>query len=252
MEKELCNALYRRVKEIAVKEFSDEALSDLLHGYLFVYSMVRVYPWLEEEFDDLWNIHERIREIGRRIQLLLQNRDSFVDKRAGFVVDLMDAYVLYSDLIFLDSALEIADEILIPHGSDRLILPCRTPNICRILCNYYYFTGEEEYAQLAKGLVTEALGEIRKKGIQEIISWWDALKAYENVVDVMQFSREDKEWFISEQKRYEASIVELERFELNELENMGRADELWWLARIFMLRMRRSFTDCIEGSFNGV
>lgn len=74
----------------------------------------------------------------------------------------MDAYLLYSDVKFLDTALDAAYEILIPKGSDKIVLPCRTPNICRLLCNCYYFTREEENIQLAKSLVTEILGLSKK------------------------------------------------------------------------------------------
>lgn len=239
MEKELCHALYQRVKEIAVKEFPKEALSDLLHGYLCVYSQVRVYPWLEEEFDNLWDIHERVREIGWRIQLLLQDHDIFVDKRTGFVTDLMDAYILYSDLNFLETALNVADEILIPQGSDKLVLPCRTPNICRMLCNCYYFTGEEEYALLARGLVMEALGVIRRDGMRELIPWLEALDAYGNIVDVMPLSQEDREWFAGERKRCEMSVKSREKLEIDELEKELNMNELCGLARVFVSRMKR-------------
>ena len=104
----------------------------------------KVLHFDDYSFDSLWDIHDRIREIARIIQELLKDKDLPVDTRAGYVVDLMDAYLLYSDVKFLDSALDVAYEILIPKGSDKIVLPCRTPNICRLLCNCYYFTGEDE------------------------------------------------------------------------------------------------------------
>ena len=157
MEKNLFREVYKQVCGLALKDCPPSSLSGLLHGYLSVYSMVRVYPWLEDEYGSLWDIHERIREIARVIQELLKDKDLPVDTRAGYVVDLMDAYLLYSDVKFLDTALDAAYEILIPKGSDKIVLPCRTPNICRLLCNCYYFTREEENIQLAKSLVTEIL-----------------------------------------------------------------------------------------------
>ena len=118
MEKDLFRKVYKQVSGLALKDCPSSSLSGLLHGYLSVYSMVRVYPWLEDEYGSLWDIHDRIREIARVIQELLKDRDLPVDTRAGYVVDLMDAYLLYSDMKFLDTALDAAYEILIPKGSD--------------------------------------------------------------------------------------------------------------------------------------
>ncbi len=175
MEKNLFREVYKQVCGLALKDCPPSSLSGLLHGYLSVYSMVRVYPWLEDDYGSLWDIHDRIREIARVIQELLKDKDLPVDTRAGYVVDLMDAYLLYSDMKFLDVALDAAYEILIPKGSDKIVLPCRTPNICRLLCNYYYFTGEDECALLVKGLVVEAMGKSSSFTSEEIITWWKAL-----------------------------------------------------------------------------
>ena len=68
--------------------------------------MVRVYPWLEESFGETYEIHERVREIARFIEPLAGNKKLPADVRAGYVVDLMDAYQLYSDLNFLNTALD--------------------------------------------------------------------------------------------------------------------------------------------------
>ena len=182
MEKNLFREVYKQVCGLALKDCPPSSLSGLLHGYLSVYSMVRVYPWLEDDYGSLWDIHDRIREIARVIQELLKDKDLPVDTRAGYVVDLMDAYLLYSDMKFLDVALDAAYEILIPKGSDKIVLPCRTPNICRLLCNYYYFTGEDECALLVKGLVVEAMGKSSSFTSEEIITWWKALFLCESMV----------------------------------------------------------------------
>ena len=92
MEKDLFRKVYKQVSGLVLKDCPSSSLSGLLHGYLSVYSMVRVYPWLEDEYGSLWDIHDRIREIARVIQELLKDRDLPVDTRAGYVVDLMDAY----------------------------------------------------------------------------------------------------------------------------------------------------------------
>ena len=87
MEKNLFREVYKQVCGLALKDCPPSSLSGLLHGYLSVYSMVRVYPWLEDEYGSLWDIHERIREIARVIQELLKDKDLPVDTRAGYVVD---------------------------------------------------------------------------------------------------------------------------------------------------------------------
>ena len=120
MEKNLFREVYKQVCGLALKDCPPSSLSGLLHGYLSVYSMVRVYPWLEDDYGSLWDIHDRIREIARVIQELLKDKDLPVDTRAGYVVDLMDAYLLYSDMKFVDVALDAAYEILIPRGVIRL------------------------------------------------------------------------------------------------------------------------------------
>ena len=68
MEKDLFRKVYKQVSGLALKDCPPSSLSGLLHGYLSVYSMVRVYPWLEDEYGSLWDIHDRIREIARVIQ----------------------------------------------------------------------------------------------------------------------------------------------------------------------------------------
>ena len=166
MEKGLFHELYKRSCELEMGRCPSPALSGFLHGYLSVYSMVRVYPWLEESFGETYEIHERVREIARFIEPLAGNKNLPADVRAGYVVDLMDAYQLYSDLNFLNTALDAAYDILTPWGSDKIVLPCRTPNICRLLCNCYYFTGEMENGVLAGSLISEALGSIRDSGRQ--------------------------------------------------------------------------------------
>ena len=70
MEKNLFREVYKQVCELALKDCPPSSLSGLLHGYLSVYSMVRVYPWLEDEYGSLWDIHDRIREIAQVIQEL--------------------------------------------------------------------------------------------------------------------------------------------------------------------------------------
>jgi len=132
---------------------------------LTVYSMVRVYPWLEEDFGHPGGIHEQAKEIARLYSGQLRNEDVPVDKRAGYAADLMDVYQVYSDLGYLKNGVDVAYEILSARENGKIMLPCRTPNVCRLLCNCYYFARDEKriYAygkQLPKAELTswELLG----------------------------------------------------------------------------------------------
>jgi hypothetical protein len=210
MEKNLFREVYKQVCGLALKDCPPSSLSGLLHGYLSVYSMVRVYPWLEDEYGSLWDIHDQIREIARVLQELLKDKDIPVDTRAGYAVDLMDAYLLYSDMKFLDVALDAAYEILIPKGSDKIVLPCHTPNVCRLLCNCYYFTGEEEYGLLVGNLVTEILGLSRITSLEELVDWWNAIGLYESVVGEMDLPVEEQRRMTEERVRWAVRVQQWE------------------------------------------
>ena len=242
MEKNLFREVYKQVCGLALKDCPPSSLSGLLHGYLSVYSMVRVYPWLEDDYGSLWDIHDRIREIARVIQELLKDKDLPVDTRAGYVVDLMDAYLLYSDMKFVDVALDAAYEILIPKGSDKIVLPCRTPNICRLLCNCYYFTGEDECIVLAKNLVTEALGVSRKFNCEELRDWWRAICFYEDVVGTMELSLEEQISLEEERVRLK-TCVKQQKDEI--IERFHHVDEdIRFDVEVFNILAKRAFVEC--------
>lgn len=182
MEKNLFREVYKQVCGLALKDVPPRPCLDFCMVTCRFIRWYAVYPWLEDEYGSLWDIHDRIREIARVIQELLKDKDIPVDTRAGYAVDLMDAYLLYSDMKFLDVALDTAYEILIPKGGDKIVLPCHTPNVCRLLCNCYYFTGEEEYGLLVGNLVTEILGLSRITSLEELVDWWNAIGLYRSVV----------------------------------------------------------------------
>ena len=240
MEKNLFREVYKQVCGLALKDCPPSSLSGLLHGYLSVYSMVRVYPWLEDDYGSLWDIHDRIREIARVIQELLKDKDLPVDTRAGYVVDLMDAYQLYSDLNFLNTALDAAYDILTPWGSDKIVLPCRTPNICRLLCNCYYFTGEMENGVLAGSLISEALGSIRDLGRQGLMAWWDAFCFYEDVVGAMELPEPERVRLAEERVRLAVSVKQEEE-EMIERFVLSTRDDLELFGRVFCILARREF-----------
>ena len=180
------NDLYKKLSDIPIEEFPSSALSGLLHGYLSVYSMVRVNPWLEEVYGSQWMIHERIREIAGKLADLVKDPSITLEERVGHVADLMETYLTYSDMDFLDIALDAAYGILFSEGSDKIILTCRTSEMCRMLCSCYYFTGEERCAEVAKEIVTEQeyhveinLGDLEKENIW---GWYRAVEFYENTI----------------------------------------------------------------------
>ena len=130
--------LYKKISDIPIGDFPSSALSGLLHGYISVFSMVRVNPWLEEVYGSQWDIHERIREIAGELADLVNDPSISLEERVVHVADLLETYLMYSDMDFLDIALEAAYEIISPEGRDEIVLPCRTPEMCRLLCSCYY------------------------------------------------------------------------------------------------------------------
>ena len=152
----------------------------------------------------------------------------------------MDAYQLYSDLNFLNTALDAAYDILTPWGSDKIVLPCRTPNICRLLCSCYYFTGEMENGVLAGSLISEALGSIRDLGRQGLMAWWDAFCFYEDVVGAMELPEPERVRLAEERVRLAVSVKQEEE-EMIERFVLSTRDDLELFGRVFCILARREF-----------
>lgn len=179
------NDLYKKVSAIPIGDFPPSALSGLLHGYISVYSIVRVNPWLEDVYGSQWDIHERIREIAGELADLIKDPSIALEDRVGYIADLMETYLTYSDMDFLDIALDAAYGIISLEGSDEIVLPCRTPEMCRLLCSCYYFTGEERCASLAKEIVKDKMNGYN--GNQILISiddwnWFRAIEVYCSII----------------------------------------------------------------------
>ena len=200
------NDLYKKVSAIPIGDFPPSALSGLLHGYISVYSIVRVSPWLEDVYGSQWDIHERIREIAGELADLIKDPDVALEDRVGYVADLMEAYLTYSDMDFLDIALDAAYGIISPEGNGEIVLPCRTPEMCRLLCSCYYFTREKECVEFAKSIIKEWGNEQNFK----VLALWRIVRAiefYNNVTDIEEkidsrmelfeelFSRENSDKF---------------------------------------------------------
>ena len=81
MKKGLFYDLYDRLRQVNFRSYPPDKLSGFLHGYLTVYTMVRIYPWLEADFGTPYDIHERAKEIARWYEVLVQREDLPVDPR---------------------------------------------------------------------------------------------------------------------------------------------------------------------------
>ena len=83
------NDLYKKVSVIPIGDFPPSALSSLLHGYISIYSIVRVNPWLEDVYGSQWDIHERIRKIAGELADLIQDPSIALEDRVdGNLFDL--------------------------------------------------------------------------------------------------------------------------------------------------------------------
>ena len=150
MKNDFFHDLYMTIRDVRVRDCSAMSLSHLLHGYLSVYAMVRVSPVLEREYGTLQEIHERLREIAKELSKAMKDTSIEEDERIGYVADLMDAYQTYSDMDFLNEALDMAYRVLTVDEQGEIVIPDKTPNVCRLLCNWYYFTGEEWCLEMAE------------------------------------------------------------------------------------------------------
>ncbi len=245
MEKGLFHDLYESLRGVNFRSFPPEKLSGYLHGYLTVYTLVRVYPWLESDFGLAYDIHERAKEIARWYGVLVQKKDLAADLRAGYAADLMDVYQLYSDLDFLEQGVDAAYDILTPWGSDRLVLPCRTPNICRLLCNCYYFTGDEDCGKLAGKLVTEALGYTRGHFPLDLLGWWEAISLYDNVIGLREEEPGERARLEEELSRLSVRVEQVENDLVGQLAHEGEASSID-AGQVFYILAKRELAACNE------
>lgn len=243
MEKGLFHELYKRLHNLDIRSCPPEKLTGLLHGYLVVFSMVRIYPWLESDFGNPYDIHWRAKEIARLYGIEVLKKDLPADVRAGYAADIMDVYQLYSDLSFLNEGLDAAYDILTPWGNDKLALPCRTPNVCRLLCNCYYFAGDEACGELAGRLVTEALGYIRGGNRDVLLMWWDAICLYTDVVESMELPRDDRERLNEERSRLRCSVEREEDEMIERFRKAGQEADFGLVSEVFYILVKREFEE---------
>ena len=193
MKNDFFHDLYMTIRDVRVRDCSAMSLSHLLHGYLSVYAMVRVSPALEREYGTLQEIHGRLREISKELSKIMKDTSIELDERIGYVADLMDAYQIYSDMDLLNEALDVAYRILTVDEKGEIVIAGRTPNVCRLLCNCYYFTGEEWCLEMAKGIVGDYDNLEKKQAWQ----WLRAVSCFKNLSEDMIFwarwKQEEKE-----------------------------------------------------------
>ena len=155
--------------------------------------MVRVSPALEREYGTLQEIHGRLREIAKELSKTMKDTSIELDERIGYVADLMDAYQTYSDMDLLNEALDVAYRILTVDEKGEIVIPGRTPNVCRLLCSWYYFTGKEWCLEMAKGIVGDYDNLEKKQAWQ----WFRAVSCFKNLSEDMIFwerwKQEEKE-----------------------------------------------------------
>ena len=237
--------LYKRVGMIRVNSCPPSALSGLLHGYLSVCSIVRVYPWLEEEYGTWWDNYLRIQEIARELEKLVRDATLPYDERAGYVSDLLDAYQIYDDMPLVDLGLEVAYTLLATEGVKKLICLGGTSNICRLLCHCFYFANDEECKEVAGNIVRGWLEGGRENGKFSRKNW-QAVLFYENVVnDNLDYNESgEREQLQVCNIKVEDELIKLCVSQVEEL-------DVYSLVNVFHLLAERAFGnyDKIERSF---
>ena len=234
--------MYGQLENLDLRSCSPASLSRLLHGYLTVYSMVRVYPWLQEDFGSPGDVHERAKSIVHLYPSQARCGDVDAETRAGYAADKMDVYQLYSDLGYLKNGLDAACKILSWRGDGKIVLPCRTPNICRLLCNCYYFAGDEECGKLAGRLVTEVLGYTRGNVQVDLLAWWDAICLYDDVVGRVELPLEERERLSEERSRLSVRVRQMEDTLIDQFcmeEDTSRVT-----GQVFHILAKREFAAC--------
>ena len=105
----------------------------------------------------------------------------------------MDAYQTYSDMDFLNEALDMAYRVLTVDEQGEIVIPDKTPNVCRLLCNWYYFTGEEWCLEMAEE-IAEDYDNLEQK---QVWQWLRTERCFKNLSEdtifLERWSKEEKE-----------------------------------------------------------
>ena len=243
---ELLKALYDRSLALDVNHVEAEALHGLQSGYRSLYTLGLLYPWKLAGVAETVPLHGRMRAIGWRLEVLARDGNLTLAERLGYAADLLGSYVMGVDTEFVERGLEIAWELLYSRERGRLVLPCRTSGVCRLLCHCHYFTGDEECLRLAGGLVVEALGGCGIWDEEELLDWLEALRLYDSVAGDTELPEDDRERLEEELRRLDARVCRVEDGMMEAMRRGVGADDVVAASRVFAIVARRVLEDSVE------
>ena len=243
---ELLKALYDRSLALDVNHVEAEALHGLQSGYRSLYTLGVLYPWKLAGVAETVPFHGRMRAIGWRLEVLARDGNLTLAERLGYAADLLGSYVMGVDTEFVERGLEIAWELLYSRERGRLVLPCRTSGVCRLLCHCHYFTGDEECLRLAGGLVVEALGGCGIWDEEELLDWLEALRLYDSVAGDTELPEDDRERLEEELRRLDARVCRVEDGMMEAMRRGVGADDVVAASRVLAIVAGRVLEDSVE------
>lgn len=243
---ELLKALYDRSLALDVNHVEAEALHGLQSGYRSLYTLGVLYPWKLAGVAETVPLHGRMRAIGWRLEVLARDGNLTLAERLGYAADLLGSYVMGVDTEFVERGLEIAWELLYSRERGRLVLPCRTSGVCRLLCHCHYFTGDEECLRLAGGLVVEALGGCGIWDEEELLDWLEALRLYDSVAGDTELPEDDRERLEEELRRLDARVCRVEDGMMEAMRRGVGADDVVAASRVLAIVAGRVLEDSVE------
>ena len=119
-----------------------------------------------------------------------------------------------------------------------------------MLCNCYYFAGDEACGELAGHLVTEALGYIRGGARGVLLSWWDAICLYDDVVGAMMLPKEDYKRLEEERARLHVSVEREEDKRIECFRQAGQEADFGLVSEVFYILAKREFAEGNKTSNN--
>jgi len=116
-----------------------------------------------------------------------------------------------------------------------------------MLCNCYYFAGDEECGELAGRLVTEALGYIRGGDREVLQSWWRVIVLYRDVVGEVTLSPGDCERLVEEVNRLRPVVERVDNEMIDRCRQAGADASTDLVAGVFEILAGREFEGWNEG-----
>ena len=94
---------------------------------------------------------------------------------------------------------------------------------------------------LAKNLVTEALGASRKFSCEDLYDWWGGICFYEDVVGVVELSKEEQVRLNEEQIRLSSSVEQKVNLRLEFFQQIEPRVDNSLMAEAFYILAKREF-----------